>query len=105
VLALELYHREQGKWPASMDDLAPRWLPSVPKDSITGKSLHYKIVNDRPLVYSVGVDGDDDGGRVTKDMSGEVHSEYAKPRSQKLQLRGVPEADGDWLLWSTTKNE
>ena len=65
-LALELYHREHGKWPESLGELSPKYLPTLPADPITGKPLHYKVVSDRPIVYSVGVDGDDDGGRLRK---------------------------------------
>ena len=71
---LELYHREHGKWPESFGELSPKYLPSLPADPITGKPLHYKIVNDRPIVYSVGIDGDDDGGRLAKNKDGEITS-------------------------------
>ena len=63
-IALELYHREHSTWPKSLGELSPRWLPAVPVDRITGKPLGYKIVDDRPVVYSVGVDRDDDGGSL-----------------------------------------
>ncbi len=102
-LALELYHREHSKWPASLDELSPKYLPTLPADPITGKPLHYKVVNDRPIVYSVGVDGDDDGGRLAKNKDGESHPEYAEPNhfgKDHVAVR-ASETDGDWVIWST----
>jgi hypothetical protein len=88
-LALEMYHRQHKKWPASLDELSPQYLPQVPVDRITGKPLHYKIVDDRPLVYSVGPDSDDDGGRAIE---------------EELQVfdrnRNATPVDGDWVIWS-----
>src|SRR5262249_28668809 len=57
-LALERFHRENRKWPKELSELSPRWLRAVPVDPNTGKPLHYKVVNDRPIVYSVGIDAD-----------------------------------------------
>jgi hypothetical protein len=106
-LALELYHREHGKWPESLGELAPKYLPTLPADPITGKPLHYKIVDDRPIVYSVGVDGDDDGGRLAKSGDGQVHPEYAEPNHFGKDHEAVraSETDGDWVIWSTTKGD
>jgi hypothetical protein len=107
-LALELYHRDHNKWPESLTELSPKYLPTLPADPVTGKALHYKVVNDRPIVYSVGVDGDDDGGRLAKNKDGESHPEYAEPNHLGLGLRLGHEAvresetDGDWVLWAPT---
>jgi len=105
-LALELYHRDEKRWPQSLAELSPRWLPEAPVDPLTGKPLHYKIVDDRPLVYSVGIDGDDDGGRLAKNKDGESHPEYAEPNyhSDRKDL-GDSEKDGDWVLWTTAKSD
>lgn len=106
-LALELYHREHNKWPESLAELSPRYLPKLPVDSITGKHLLYKIVSDCPLVYSVGVDEKDDGGRTAKNIAGESHPEYAEPKHYGKDHEAVRESDtkGDWVLWSTAKVE
>lgn len=94
-LALELYHRQHKEWPKSLAELSPQFLPRVPVDPITGKALHFKIVDDRPVVYSVGADGDDDNGRP---VAGEIES------SLPLSIPdGSTPPDGDWVLWSLTK--
>jgi hypothetical protein len=105
-LALELYHREHDKWPASLQELSPRWLPEVPVDRITGKPLKYLIVDDRPVVYCAGVDGDDDGGRLPDDCEGDATAYRVSPPSEIPSkatdlVRG--RHDGDWVIWSTTK--
>ena len=100
-IALELYHREHVAWPKTLDELATKYLPSVPVDRFNGKQLHYKIVDDRPLVYSVGADGDDDSGRVPLYDEGKPDGELASPKSLKSMPKVSP-PDGDWVIWSTT---
>jgi hypothetical protein len=52
-----------GKLPARLADLSPRYLPAVPKDPMgVDRVLGYKPDGARPVLYSVGEDGEDDGG-------------------------------------------
>ncbi len=95
-VALELYHREHGAWPKALEELSPRWLPEVPVDRFTGGPLRYKIVADRPIVYSVGADKDDDQGRVPSDEFGRRSAYLASPSAR---------FDGDWVIWSTVAAE
>ena len=62
AIALELYHRREGKWPARLQQLVPGLLPRVPLDQFDGKPLRYRLIEGRPIVYSVGPDRRDDGG-------------------------------------------
>jgi hypothetical protein len=107
-LALELYHREHKKWPVSLAELSPRYLPELPVDRITGKPLLLKIVNDRPVVYSRGVDSDDDGGRLPKYYA-DGEYEYSVGPAYELDSNAMEsmrdQHDGDWVLWSTVKSE
>jgi hypothetical protein len=52
-----------GQFPQSLDELVPTYLPSVPIDLMAagGKALRY-VPAPRPLLYSVGDNGADDGG-------------------------------------------
>jgi hypothetical protein len=106
-LALELYHREHSKWPGSLGELSPQWLPELPVDRLTGNALHYKVVNDRPVVYSVGLDGDDDGGRWAKDAIGDAHPDAAAPThfGGKGESDRDAKRDGDWVIWSALPRE
>jgi hypothetical protein len=68
AFALAQYQRENGKYPDSLDALAPKYLAEVPKDSFTNGWLIYKPAANGYLLYSVGVNGKDDGGRGYDDQ-------------------------------------
>jgi hypothetical protein len=63
AFALAAYHRDHGRYPAKLDELAPRYLPAVPDDLFSGKPLLYRLSEKGYLFYSVGVNGRDEGGR------------------------------------------
>lgn len=50
--------------PAKLDDLVPRYLSAVPLDSFSGEALRYDAKSG--LIWSVGMDFKDDGGRPTE---------------------------------------
>ena len=54
ALAVELYRRDQGKLPGQLQDLLPRYLKSLPKDSLDGKVVSYDP--DQGLLYVTGKD-------------------------------------------------
>jgi hypothetical protein len=62
-LAVRLHLCEQGKLPTDLRELVPRDLPAVPVDPFSGKPVVYRVEGDDFLVYCVGQDGKDDGGR------------------------------------------
>jgi hypothetical protein len=59
AIACQLYLRRHDAWPASIQSLAPEFLETVPIDRIDGRPLRLVIIQDRPFVYSVGLDGKD----------------------------------------------
>ena len=63
AIALELWRREHGEYPAELAALVPQYLPAVPLDRYTGGPLGYVVRDGRPILYCVGIDHDDDGGR------------------------------------------
>ena len=63
AFALAAYHRDNGNYPAKLDDLAPKYLATVPGDVFSGKGLIYKPEAKGYLFYSVGANGMDDDGR------------------------------------------
>ncbi len=100
-IALELYKRKHGDWPSSLSELVPTYLPSVPLDRLTGGPVRYAITENGPVVYSVGVDGDDDGGRPPVNAkTGESENYNASPRRYGEGSQTDPANDGDWILWS-----
>jgi hypothetical protein len=65
TLALQAYHAEHGHYPAELAALVPAELTHIPTDPFTaGQPLHYKLTDQRYLLYSVGPDGIDDGGKA-----------------------------------------
>jgi hypothetical protein len=65
AIALERYRLAGGKYPGSLDALAPGFMEAVPHDVIGGGPLHYRLTDDGQFVlYSVGWNEKDDGGVV-----------------------------------------
>ncbi len=98
AIALELYHHREGKWPTNLDELVPRYLPAVPLDRITGDDIKFVIKNDRPVVYSVGMDRQDDGGRTSTKRdereSASILQDFAPPNTIPS-----PGESFDWILF------
>jgi hypothetical protein len=63
AIALAAYRAENGKYPAKLDHLAPKYLPVVPLDLYRGRALIYKPDDKGYLLYSVGPNGKDEGGK------------------------------------------
>ncbi|KPK75987.1 MAG: hypothetical protein AMS25_17800 [Gemmatimonas sp. SM23_52] len=102
ALACELYRRRTGHWPASLAELAPRYLPAVPLDRFDGQPLRYRVADGCGVIYSIGVDRDDDGGRVPEGAHGNRRAGQWQPERvvEGLKAAGSPELpDGDWVLW------
>lgn len=67
AFALAAYYADHKKYPAALADLAPKYIERVPTDLFSGKSLVYKPTDAGYLLYSVGVNGTDDGGKTFGD--------------------------------------
>jgi hypothetical protein len=67
AFALAAYRGEHKRYPDKLDVLAPRYLAEVPSDLFSGKALIYRPSENGYLLYSVGVNGQDDGGRASAD--------------------------------------
>lgn len=61
--ALERHHLAHGSFPATLAELVPAYLPTVPEDWMSGQPLHYERTADGLFrLWSVGPNGKDDGG-------------------------------------------
>ncbi|HUE73232.1 MAG TPA: hypothetical protein VMP01_20265 [Pirellulaceae bacterium] len=63
-LAIHIYQREQGRLPQTLAELTPGILPEVPIDPYSGLPLIYRPHEKRFQLYSVGPNGEDDGGTL-----------------------------------------
>lgn len=72
-LALRCYESEQGRVPAGLEQLVPQYLQRIPLDPFNGRPVIYRPQGTNWLLYSVGPDGVDDGGKpVGRSVSGVV---------------------------------
>lgn len=69
--AVERYRMAHGRLPATLKDLVPAFLPSVPTDPLTGKPLCYKPSESRSyLIYGTGWDQTDNAGSGVSALTG-----------------------------------
>ncbi len=79
--ALERFRLVHGNYPDVLDALAPQFIQKVPHDIINGQPLRYRLEpNGKFILYSVGWNESDDGGKVELTKNGSV----------------IPE-QGDWV--------
>lgn len=63
--AAERYRLATGAWPASLDELAPKYAPFIPRDVINGSPFHYQIITPDTLrIYTFGWDEIDNQGQT-----------------------------------------
>ena len=64
VLAIERYRvANEGQLPKDLEILVPEFLASIPADPFDGQRLRYKRLPSGFVVYSIGPDRVDDGGK------------------------------------------
>jgi hypothetical protein len=68
-LALRCYRSNQGQAPGRLDMLVPKYLRQVPSDPFRGHPLVFRPQGTNWLLYSVGPDRVDDGGKPVGQMS------------------------------------
>jgi len=66
AFALAIYQREHGRYPAKLDELAPKYLPAL-EGLFSEKALIYRRLARGYLLYSVGANGRDEEGRGIDD--------------------------------------
>jgi hypothetical protein len=87
VCALERFRLAHGEYPATLDALIPQFIEKLPHDIIGGQSLHYRRTDDgKFLLYSVGWNERDDGGKAAFNKTG-----------------GVDYGKGDWVWQNSAK--
>lgn len=95
ILAMHVFKRQNGRWPSTLDELTPRWSPTVPVDMFTGKPLIYFApvqAGEQPMLYSVGNDLVDDGGV-------QPSNERFMGGSPAITASTKSAEPGDWVFW------
>ncbi len=86
--ALERYRLARGVYPGSLDALAPAYIDALPHDIMNGQPYHYQLRPDGTyLLYSVGWNQIDDGGKVVFKKDAPTQIDYTQ---------------GDWV-WPTPR--
>jgi hypothetical protein len=62
ALAVRMHYLEHGRYPGRLSDISKKWLPAVPTD-LWDQPIAYRLKGGQPVIYSLGPDGKDDGGR------------------------------------------
>ena len=63
AIAVERFRLAHGQLPENLNDLVPQFLSEIPADPFDGQLLRYHRLAKGYVIYSVGSDGHDDGGR------------------------------------------
>ena len=75
--------RDHGHWPDTLDAVVPKYLAAVPKDPQDGNPLRFTQRPDGVIVYWIGPDGTDDGGKLSR------HNPLTPGTDQGFQLWNV----------------
>jgi len=74
--ALERFRLAHAEYPETLAALAPQFIAQLPHDLINGQPLHYRRTDDgRFVLYSVGWNETDDGGKIVFSKGGRVDTE------------------------------
>jgi hypothetical protein len=71
-LGIERYRLRTGRTPDTLDALVPEYLVAVPQDPFDGQPLRYKQRENGYVVYSLGVNLRDDGGKERVQNEGDT---------------------------------
>ena len=92
-IALEQYQRRHGRWPESLEALQAEDESVDLIDPITGGPVLYTFIDGQPVIYSVGVDRDDDGGQPPA-----CDERGYRPNAASWG-ENTAHVDGDWILF------
>lgn len=87
ILALNEFRRSMGRYPDRLDELMPVYLPRLPIDYADRQPLRYRPTPDGYLLYSIGIDGVDNGGRPPRESPEYYHGRDRKGTDMVFNLR------------------
>ncbi|MHC4488433.1 MAG: DUF1700 domain-containing protein [Planctomycetota bacterium] len=92
ILALQRWRLEKNEYPAGLNDLVlAGFLKELPMDPYSDKPLVYKKTDDNFILYSLGCDFKDDGGKIVE-------------KSGDVQKWGTHD-DGDAVFWPLPESQ
>lgn len=93
-LALAIHKAEKGEYPEKLEQLVPDVLAKVPQDEFSGKPFVYRRTAEGYLLYSVGPNLVDDGGRNDDDKEeDDLAIMIPSPPDEDEDIEGMEEAE------------
>ena len=74
-LALRAYQQDHGEYPENLESLSPDYLRQIPQDPFSNKPFRYHRGGSDFVLYSVGSDGEDNGGKFGNLQQVTFHSD------------------------------
>jgi hypothetical protein len=97
LIAAERYRLAHGRWPEQLADVIPCYLREVPRGPYSDRPLRYVRRNDRIIVYTLGFNSEDNGGRLHPDRKREpkfdVGDELWNPEHRHKPAMAAPSSD------------
>jgi hypothetical protein len=109
ALALEQYRLANDRYPTKLDDLVPDFLSGgLLPDRYDGTPLKYALTSPTtPILYSIGTDRIDDGGRGPSDPQRDAEVQSFRSPARIASMLGQPGGSswlrGDWLLYDPAR--
>jgi hypothetical protein len=72
AFAINLFEKQNGRWPESLDELPAEHVADVRTDPFSGGDFQYRIDEKGPRLYSASENGVDDGGVHSKKWDDEI---------------------------------
>jgi len=88
-LALRAYHLDHGIYPADLNKLTPAYIPAVPIDPFSQhQPLKYRLTSNGYVLYSIGADAVDNGGKPIDNTGvfGHSHMNEREIREASLNI-------------------
>ena len=99
------FHRDTGAWPTCAEDLVPRYMASVPEDPWTGSPVRVAGNEADFRIWSVGRDGVDDRGDLTRHIPEFVgQPELASTTNPNVQIPPGAGPTVDWVWFAPRGN-
>lgn len=91
TLALRAYHAENGNYPETLKELTPVYLKDLPVDPFGRNGFGYRRDGSKYVLYSIGPDGQDNGGKPIYNPPDETH----RNPPEHVRRFILPESKGD----------
>ncbi|MEI7730590.1 MAG: hypothetical protein WCO56_13530 [Verrucomicrobiota bacterium] len=97
--ALERYRLTMGRYPVNLAELVPQIIAAIPNDMMDSLPLRYRVLpHSGYLVYSLGMNQVDDGGRMYSPSNNPSFGSAAAGDGQTLWTTDVKNDDWVWIM-------